>query len=451
MKAYLTLQHGHRTMGTLYLDLFDRDVPKTVANFVSVLQERRAGKGYKGCSFHRIIKGFMAQGGDFTAGDGTGGSCSNDASIDGSTFDDENFVHKHNRAGALSMANSGPNTNASQFFITFKSTPHLDGKRVVFGQVDLLQSANVLEKLENVRCAPGNNVPLQFVTIVECGVVEEENERAAPLSRSTMTDTSATGSVDQDEIDIESDADETANEQGHDELEQVPTTKAEAIKLRLRKLKQKMNQARQLNKQAVKEEGERITDVDKERRRQTALSKKSKEVAWEAANAKAVRTAAQTGVDAKALTEQAADSVRAARAKADKDKLNRYQINDYHNPEGQHRNYQKNLKSLPTTTHPTEDLTTADGSTAGVYNPLDQFGDTRDPEQHRQGAHRVAAELHRRIEKSNQRDRKRKLKASSGETSGINQRNQRFNEKINRTYDKQTAEIRQNLERGTAL
>lgn len=145
-RAFLTLQHGNNTpLGTLHLELYDDTAPKTVHNFCQLLQ-RPKKEGYRGSVFHRIIPGFMAQGGDFTHSDGTGGT-----SIYGKTFDDENFIHKHERAGTLSMANAGPNTNGSQFFVTFRPTPHLDQKHVVFGHVDLRQSADTLHALESDR------------------------------------------------------------------------------------------------------------------------------------------------------------------------------------------------------------------------------------------------------------------------------------------------------------
>ena len=119
--------------GNLVLELFARDVPVTVNNFVSLAREGF----YDGCTFHRVIPGFMAQGGDPT-GTGRGGP--------GYTFPDEFSEHNH-VAGALSMANAGPDTNGSQFFITYAPQPHLDNKHSVFGQ--LIEGMEVLEKLTN--------------------------------------------------------------------------------------------------------------------------------------------------------------------------------------------------------------------------------------------------------------------------------------------------------------
>jgi len=111
-------------LGTIRIKLFNDIVPKTCENFYKL------SKKYEGCLFHRIIHEFMIQGGDFVNGDGTGGY-----SIYGGKFEDENFDIPHDRPYLLSMANSGPNTNGSQFFITTVATPHLDGKHVVFGEV----------------------------------------------------------------------------------------------------------------------------------------------------------------------------------------------------------------------------------------------------------------------------------------------------------------------------
>lgn len=421
----MTLSHGSQNLGTLHLELYDQTVPKTVRNFTELLQ--RQSRGYRGSIFHRIIAGFMAQGGDFTKGDGTGGE-----SIYGPTFADENFVHGHNQAGMLSMANhSGPGTNASQFFITFRPTPHLNGKHVVFGKVDLTKSADVLVALEQVQTSRGDR-PRQPVTIVECGV-----EGAA-------ADEQVDGQVearDEDEIDLDEPEEEPVVEEEEEEEEAEPTNKSDALKQRLRKLKQKMNQARRLNQQAVREEGQRMSQQDVEKKRQHAMDKKKKAAAFEARHARALETAKEYGVDGKAVVQQASESQEKARIRAEKFEASQFSPRDYHNPEGQARNYERNLKSLPRQAGDTT-------GTTETYNPLMAQAD---PEQERDGARRLAKEMHRRIEKQKKSQLKKRAAEDDSEVSHINKRNRLFNAKISRNYDKHTAEIRQNLERGTAL
>ncbi|KAI0473638.1 putative U-snRNP-associated cyclophilin [Xylariaceae sp. FL0804] len=167
--VFFDITLGGEPLGRITFELFKDVVPRTAENFRQFCtgeskNSRGQPQGYKGSKFHRVISQFMCQGGDFLNGDGTGSTC-----IYGTkSFNDENFNLKHDQEGLLSMANSGPNTNGSQFFITTVPTPHLNDKHVVFGKVVAgIDVVKMMEKTKTGRRGP--DVPDMDVVIAQCG------------------------------------------------------------------------------------------------------------------------------------------------------------------------------------------------------------------------------------------------------------------------------------------
>jgi len=200
-RVFFDIEIDKKTIGRVIFELFADIVPKTAENFRVLCTGVQKPLHFKGSSFHRVIKGFMLQGGDFTRRDGTGGE-----SIYGPKFEDESFQLCHDTAGLLSMANAGKNTNGSQFFITLVPCPHLDGKHVVFGRViDGMEVVDIVSETVTDK----NDRPYANVMIANCGELQllsaataiSVPSQVAPGKRSRSSSSSPSSSSSEEEDD----------------------------------------------------------------------------------------------------------------------------------------------------------------------------------------------------------------------------------------------------------
>uniref|UniRef100_A0A7N6BQS6 peptidylprolyl isomerase n=1 Tax=Anabas testudineus TaxID=64144 RepID=A0A7N6BQS6_ANATE len=240
-------------VGRVVVELFSDICPKTCENFRCLCTgEKGIGKGtqkplhYKGCLFHRIVKDFMIQGGDFSEGNGRGGE-----SIYGGFFEDESFAVKHNKEYLLSMANRGKDTNGSQFFITTKPSPHLDGVHVVFGHV--ISGQEVVQTMESQK-TDHNSRPYVEVKVLNCGeLVPKSKAKKDDKKRERHSSSSSSSSSDS-----ESSSDSSSDSEESEKESKKGKKKAKKLKKKQRKTEKKRSEAESAEE---KEQEELVTST----------------------------------------------------------------------------------------------------------------------------------------------------------------------------------------------
>jgi peptidyl-prolyl isomerase G (cyclophilin G) len=275
-RTFFDIEIDGKKVGRIVFELYADTVPKTAENFRALCTGEKGLSPltglrlhYKGCPFHRIIKNFMVQGGDFQHKNGTGGE-----SIYGVKFNDENFIHKHSVAGVLSMANAGPNTNRSQFFITTAPATHLDGKHVVFGRV--VEGMEILEIL-NTLLTDANDRPFAKALIGNCGELVLQVPKVGPPAMKVAKHKRKKNESES------SSSSESSESESSSPSESESTSSSSSEVERRRKRKKKEKKSKKNKKLNSKEDGavgkEQVKEKDVEKKEDPALAKKRKQIA----------------------------------------------------------------------------------------------------------------------------------------------------------------------------
>jgi cyclophilin family peptidyl-prolyl cis-trans isomerase len=442
-QVYFDISIEKRVIGRIIMELFADVVPRTAENFRVFCTGERGISGttkknmhYKGTIFHRIISGFMAQGGDTTRGDGTGGE-----SIYGNKFHDENFRLKHDQAGLLSMANSGLNTNGSQFFLTFKATPHLNGRHVVFGKV--IEGLDLLKIIERVSTDPGDK-PFTSVYISDCGQIHSEEEDIEE-EKEEIEITPNNNKSKEIKI-IEAPIIEKVIEKTKEEIEaelELEMTGMNEMQRRLFKIRMKINQGNKANKSEVESEYKRFSNPDHERKQRYVEKNKTrnKKINDEDGEDVFEDNNEYKSKDIMSLTaEQASRQIEKDKSKASNMSTFGWQA---FSADAEFQSYSKKLKNLPT-----GGGVEADGNEGKIatLDPLAYGSEAVSTA----GIERLSKDVVNREAQKGKFSRHR-MNLDPADVDFINDKNAHFNKKLKRSFDKFTVEIRQNLERGTAL
>ena len=482
---WVEVEVGGARAGRGEVGLFGGAAPRTCENFRQ-LCTGEAGFGFAGSRFHRVIPGFMAQGGDFTAGDGTGGR-----SIYGRTFEDEGFALRHDAAGLVSMANAGPNTNGSQFFILLGPAPWLDGKHVVFGRV--LSGMDAVRAIERTGSKSGKTS--REVRVAACGEVEgtegagaaeaaagaagarggaeaaeEEDPDAASLRRMLQTrdcdllkarPRAALPKTAQEELreleaaeevrrsgsggggeGLEEPAEGAGREVGGatatDQGAGVVPLSGRARKLA--ELRGRMGDSRRQNQSAVLAEQKREQrEAARTAEGDAARLHASKKRRWDARLAEQGLSASQ------GFLLQTAEQ--AGKLYAKKDGAKQLEGWEAAGEKGAYRKYERRVQHAQVSREEYEKAREANPEFYRDADSLQYGGAARVPQA---AVDRMAAEVVAEGERR-AKTRRRRKHFDEKDVDYINEQNERFNRKIERSHGKYTAEIKQNLERGTAL
>lgn len=449
--VYIDVAIGARPIGRMVFELFTDLTPRTAENFRGLCTGEYGNVGlsaatkklhYLDSKIHRIVDEFMIQGGDFTNGDGTGGH-----SIYGAVFEDENFQRRHACAGLLSMANRGRNTNSSQFFITLNPCPHLDGKHVVFGQI--IHGMDVVRRIAKTP-VDGNNRPKLQVMITDCGEVgdtkdflrfdpfkQEELAKLKEINRKNVLSFEERPEALQEEPEEEEPEEQISPEelrlmkyklleeeidaQAQDELQRLKNIPEDKQK-KLRDLKERMKQANKDNLKAVAHE--EILSTNPAAARQLKDQKRQD-----------YRKQQEEDLKFKGIADKEYLNKPAMAEAAGKRTTNQVFGWDVFNEDTLYRAYSKRCKNLPFYKEAYEQQ---------KANPDIEHEPSADKLQ------KMVEDIEQQKE-SRKNFSRRKTYDVEEEVTYINERNRIFNKKLQRHFKTHAAEIKANLERGTAL